>query len=57
MKKLGAVIATLLVLSCGCKGQGSDKGSDGGADAGGKVRLLGSSTVTPLAGPLADVYG
>jgi phosphate transport system substrate-binding protein len=57
MKKLGAVIAALLVLSCGCKGQGSDKGSDGGADAGGKVRLLGSSTVTPLAGPLADVYG
>jgi len=57
MKKLGAVIAALLVLSCGCKGQGSEKGSDGGADAGGKVRLLGSSTVTPLAGPLADAYG
>jgi phosphate transport system substrate-binding protein len=57
MKRLGVIVAVLLALSCGCKGQGSDKGADGGAGAGGKVRLTGSSTVTPLAGPLADTYG
>ena len=56
MKRLGAVIAALLALSCGCKGQGSEKASSDAAE-GGKVRLLGSSTVTPLAGPLADAYG
>jgi phosphate transport system substrate-binding protein len=55
MKRLGVIVVALLALSCGCKG-GSDKGSDG-AGAGGKVRLLGSSTVTPLAGPLGEAYG
>jgi phosphate transport system substrate-binding protein len=52
MKTLGVIVMALVSLT-GCKG--SDKGSEG--DAGGKVKLLGSSTVTPLAGPLADAYG
>ena len=52
MRTLGVIVMALVSLT-GCKG--SDKGSEG--DAGGKVKLLGSSTVTPLAGPLADAYG
>jgi phosphate transport system substrate-binding protein len=53
IKRLAVIGMALLSLSYGCKG--SDKGSE--AEAGGKVKLLGSSTVTPLASPLADAYG
>jgi phosphate transport system substrate-binding protein len=58
MKKFGLVVVAALVLSYGCKGQGSEQqGSSGSSAVSGKVRMLGSSTATPLAGPLADAFG
>jgi len=58
MKKFGLVIVAALVLSYGCKGQGSEQqGSSGSGAVSGKVRMVGSSTVTPLAGPLSETYG
>ncbi len=57
MKKLGLVIVAVLVLAYGCSGKDSEKAAGDTKGASGKVRLLGSSTATPLAGPLADAFG
>ncbi len=57
MKRLGVVIVAAVVAAYGCRGQDSDKGASDGKAVSGKVRLLGSSTVTLLASPLADAFG
>jgi phosphate transport system substrate-binding protein len=56
MKRLAIVIVAVVALAYGCRGQDSGSGGDAKAVSG-KVRLLGSSTVTPLASPLADSFG
>jgi phosphate transport system substrate-binding protein len=57
MKKLGLVIVAAVVLAYGCRGQESGQAGGDGKAVSGKIRLLGSSTVTPLANPLADAFG
>ncbi|MET0153505.1 MAG: substrate-binding domain-containing protein [Candidatus Binatia bacterium] len=57
MRKLGLVIVAALVLTYGCRGQDSEKAAGDAKGASGRIRLLGSSTVTPLAGPLGEAFG
>ena len=54
MKTFRLLIATVLVLTLGCRGKDSEKGSSGAVS--GKVKALGSSTVTPLAKSMADAF-
>jgi phosphate transport system substrate-binding protein len=54
MKRCRLLIVAALVVTFGCRGQDSDKGSGGAVS--GKIKALGSSTVTPLAKSLADAF-
>jgi phosphate transport system substrate-binding protein len=56
MKPLRLLIAAVLIATFGCRGQDSDNASSGGKAASGKIKALGSSTVTPLARSLADAF-
>ncbi len=56
MKPLNLLIAAVLVTTFGCHGQDSGTGSDGGKAVSGRIKALGSSTVTPLAKSMADVF-
>jgi phosphate transport system substrate-binding protein len=56
VKPFNLLIAAVLVTTFGCHGQDSEKGSNGGKAASGRIKALGSSTVTPLARSLADAF-
>src|SRR5215813_12880046 len=54
VKPFNLLIAAVLVVTFGCHGKDSDKGSGGAVS--GRIKALGSSTVTPLAKSLADAF-
>jgi phosphate transport system substrate-binding protein len=56
VKPFNLLIAAVLVTTFGCHGQDSEKSSNGGKAASGRIKALGSSTVTPLARSLADAF-
>jgi phosphate transport system substrate-binding protein len=54
VRPFNLLIAAVLVTTFGCHGQDSEKG--GGGAVSGRVKALGSSTVTPLARSLGDAF-
>jgi phosphate transport system substrate-binding protein len=57
MKRLSVVLVAVVMFAYGCRGQDSGQTAGDGKAVSGKIRLLGSSTVTPLTSPLADAFG